>query len=794
MSSVKTTQLDGDVSVGRNTSIGGNITIQGGGRVKGTFVIDGWLDAKNIKGSNKGIFTTAEKLREAYPRPHDGWWAIVGKSLPSPIYVGDGGEWVATGESGGNPKFEDTSGALQQAIDDAKNKANEAKKAIEDMVSSLPIVQEAGDSSTKVMSQAAVTRLIEESSQKGKVMNITSSTPYTDGNYLAKGTIGSLVGIEHDYTGRLTAAINLEAGEVLECDIPTYHYVGYAALAEVVDDKYKVLAILDGDNEDAEHKAHIFFVATHKMNVVISGRYGEGWKIVKRNLSIEEKLSLKMRRLDGQTANITSSTPYTDGNYLAKGAVGSLVGIEHDYTGRLTAAINLEAGEVLECVIPCRNYVGYAALAEVVGDKYEVLAVLDGKEENGNVTKVSYTADKKMQVVVSGRFDKGWDIVKKTPTIEQQIANLRSSKSSNQYSNESLSEGSISELNRDCEELLNVMTIQQPYVYNSANAVEFPALMIVTDEHGSTEETKRALQYADEHDVISATLSLGDTGSPLDVYGDLAKNSKKPFLLTVGNHDMSDHYTSEQQLMENWYTKEHSTKLGANFHQKENKPFYYYDIPSLANGAQKKVRVINIMEHEKFYTPSPTSTEFISDLQYQWMCEILDSCDENTYVIITKHYPMEYADANVFCEEFAPTKDYRCKTYESYSGHLAKIIDSWIHGKNVEFVNESQFTHSFAKSHKENFICYLTGHMHEDNCFTVEGYPEQVCISFACTCIDKRQLVGDLVRTQGRLEDCVTCFSYNWNTRHINLLRLGSNVTADGRNRKYISFKLPNIN
>ena len=281
----------------------------------------------------------------------------------------------------------------------------------------LSVVQEAGDSATKVMSQAAVTRLIEESSPKRKVKDITSSTPYTDGEYLAKGAIGSLVGIEHDYTGRLTSSINLETGEVLECDIPTYHYVGYAALAEVVDDKYKVLAILDGDNEDAEHKAHIFFVATHKMNVVISGRYGEGWKIVKRNLSIEEKLNLRMRRLDGQVMNITSSTPYTDGNYLAKGAIGSLVGIEHDYTGRLTSPINLEAGEVLECVIPCRNYVGYAALAEVAGDKYRVLAILDGKEENGSVTKVSYTADKKMQVVVSGRFDKGWNIEKKRPLL-----------------------------------------------------------------------------------------------------------------------------------------------------------------------------------------------------------------------------------------------------------------------------------------------------------------------------------------------------------------------------------------
>lgn len=103
MSSIKTTQIDGDVSVGRNVSIGGNTTIQGNGYIKGGFKVDGWLEAKNIKGANKGIFTTVEKLREAYPLPHDGWWAIVGRSLPSPIYVADGGAWVATGESGGNP-------------------------------------------------------------------------------------------------------------------------------------------------------------------------------------------------------------------------------------------------------------------------------------------------------------------------------------------------------------------------------------------------------------------------------------------------------------------------------------------------------------------------------------------------------------------------------------------------------------------------------------------------------------------------------------------------------------------
>ena len=106
MSSIKTTQIDGDVSVGRNVAVGGRVTVQGSSQFKGSVKIEGWLDAKNIKGANKGIFTSIEKLKAAYPLPHDGWWAIVGKTLPGPIYVGDGGEWVATGEEGGNPTID----------------------------------------------------------------------------------------------------------------------------------------------------------------------------------------------------------------------------------------------------------------------------------------------------------------------------------------------------------------------------------------------------------------------------------------------------------------------------------------------------------------------------------------------------------------------------------------------------------------------------------------------------------------------------------------------------------------
>ena len=103
MSSVKTTQIDGDISVGRHVAIGGDAIMQGNGHVKGRFRIDGVLEAKNIKGesADKGVFTSLENLKEAYPSPKDGWWALVGDTLPCPIYVAKNGEWAATGGTGG---------------------------------------------------------------------------------------------------------------------------------------------------------------------------------------------------------------------------------------------------------------------------------------------------------------------------------------------------------------------------------------------------------------------------------------------------------------------------------------------------------------------------------------------------------------------------------------------------------------------------------------------------------------------------------------------------------------------
>lgn len=107
MSEIPTKNIDGDISVSRNVSTGGDVDVQGNARVGHNLVVEGWLEARNIKGPNKGMFVSVTALKGVYPHPQPGWWALCGLSLPAPLYVAQattsGIEWVDTGTTAGNP-------------------------------------------------------------------------------------------------------------------------------------------------------------------------------------------------------------------------------------------------------------------------------------------------------------------------------------------------------------------------------------------------------------------------------------------------------------------------------------------------------------------------------------------------------------------------------------------------------------------------------------------------------------------------------------------------------------------
>ena len=136
MSQIKTNEFEGDSSFGRHVNIGGNQDVKGSAHIHKNLRVEGWLDARNIKGPNKGIFYNEGKLNAAYPMPHQGWWALVGKTLPATLYIADGGVWVNTGTTAGNPtidmqEYQEAVEQLDKDTDELKAGVNANKLSIE---------------------------------------------------------------------------------------------------------------------------------------------------------------------------------------------------------------------------------------------------------------------------------------------------------------------------------------------------------------------------------------------------------------------------------------------------------------------------------------------------------------------------------------------------------------------------------------------------------------------------------------------------------------------------------------
>lgn len=126
----------GSVAVGRDVTVGGRSTVRGNATFNRDVYISGWLNARNIRGAGKGLYETVEKLKSAYPNPENGWFALVGNTLPADIYRAWGGVWEATGQKGGEPvlelaKLTELSESLENEVS-ARVAADEAlKKAID---------------------------------------------------------------------------------------------------------------------------------------------------------------------------------------------------------------------------------------------------------------------------------------------------------------------------------------------------------------------------------------------------------------------------------------------------------------------------------------------------------------------------------------------------------------------------------------------------------------------------------------------------------------------------------------
>ena len=90
--SVKSDDFHGDVNIVRNLDMGGSLDVMGNAVVRHNLKVQGFLDAPNIKDTNKGIFRNADDLPA---NPTKGWFALVETSTPGSysLYIVGSGGW-----------------------------------------------------------------------------------------------------------------------------------------------------------------------------------------------------------------------------------------------------------------------------------------------------------------------------------------------------------------------------------------------------------------------------------------------------------------------------------------------------------------------------------------------------------------------------------------------------------------------------------------------------------------------------------------------------------------------------
>lgn len=138
--------IAGSVSVGRDLTVGGRMKARGDATFNRDVTVEGWLNARNIRGAGKGLYESVDKLNVAYPNPENGWYALVGNTLPADIYRAWGGKWVATDEQGGEPALElDKLKDISQSLEDEISARVAADEQLQAAIDEETKAREKGD-------------------------------------------------------------------------------------------------------------------------------------------------------------------------------------------------------------------------------------------------------------------------------------------------------------------------------------------------------------------------------------------------------------------------------------------------------------------------------------------------------------------------------------------------------------------------------------------------------------------------------------------------------------------------
>ena len=123
--SVKENKIEGDAIISGDVTTGGGVVANGSSVFKKNLKVEGWLEASNLRGACKGLFENEERLKDLYPTPDEGMWALIGETIPAKVYmakrVNGKTEWVDTGNVTDDLNIDFDNSNIQTSIDELRD-------------------------------------------------------------------------------------------------------------------------------------------------------------------------------------------------------------------------------------------------------------------------------------------------------------------------------------------------------------------------------------------------------------------------------------------------------------------------------------------------------------------------------------------------------------------------------------------------------------------------------------------------------------------------------------------------
>ena len=307
--------------------------------------------------------------------------------------------------------------------------------------------------------------------------------------------------------------------------------------------------------------------------------------------------------------------------------------------------------------------------------------------------------------------------------------------------------------------LLHLSDIHASNDTNNASLNKMVALLAGSDEDSSSNDvagintgdlTMRSSSYYSQYNNLI---------SIMENWNNTSAGQVKPILFVKGNHDAYNSASHNEGTANTSMLFKVNDAASVTYGQVNgaNKGYWYKDFAH--HGV--KLRIIGLDEYQySVGVPADSSgnsnrySKVYSQAQMEWLVATLLSTPSDYYIIMAHHQPLyaehpagvlnDFVHHGIVGQEYqsGSTFTYTMFTYREGNIDLpARVVDAYLHKRNVTFTispngvegSTLTFTADFRDATPATFACHINGHVHGEYCEYHPDYPEQLCLTIACS-------------------------------------------------------------